>query len=564
MPSPRTDASLARQILVLQAVVVVLMVGVGLALATMDERGRARDRATEQALVVARSVADSPAVLTDLRSTDPTTSLQPFAERVRVDTGVDFVVVMTPTGTRYTHPSPERIGGQFVGGLGDAPRGAIHTEEFVGTLGPSMRAVVPVVDPQSGDVVALVAVGITLDEIDAEVWRAVTPMGLAGLMVLALGAVGTALVGRRLGRVTHGLSARDLADVVEYHQAVLHAVREGLLLLDAQHRVRLVNGEAQRLLDLPHDAEGRAVGDLGLPPPLVAAIRAGRAESDDVYAVGCHVLVVSAAPARRGAKIVGSVVTVRDRTELQAVSGELDVVRQLTAALRSQNHESANRLHTVVSLVELGRTQEAIDFATEELAVAQMLADTVVASVDEPVLSALLLGKTAVALERGVSLVVDGHVTDDRTAVDSRALVTVTGNLIDNALDALAEADTGRIEVEVDWDARRFVIAVGDDGPGIDDGDAQRVLERGWSTKAGPAGSRGIGLSLVAQIASAAGGRVGVGRSPLGGALITVTLPGHPDRGDGDDRVVDPLPAGSGATWASGRAHGGREAGGTS
>ncbi|MDO5629898.1 MAG: sensor histidine kinase [Mobilicoccus sp.] len=551
MPFRRSDASLARQILALQAVVVVLMVGLGLVFATVDERGRARDRATEQALLVAQSVADSPAVLTDLRTEDPSASLQPFAERVRADTGVDFVVVMTPTGTRYTHPRPDRIGGQFVGGLGDAPRGRVHTEEFVGTLGPSMRAVVPVLDRDSGEVVALVAVGITLEEIEAEVWRTITPMMLAGLMVLALGAIGTALVGRRLGRATHGLSARELTDMYEYHQAVLHAVREGLLLLDAQHRVRLVNAEAQRLLDLPPEPESRAVGDLGLPPPLVAAIRAGRAESDDLYVIGGHALVVSAAPARRGNRLVGSVVTVRDRTELQAVSGELDVVRQLSAALRSQNHESANRLHTVVSLVELGRTQEAIDFATEELAVAQMLADTVVASVDEPVLSALLLGKTAVAFERGVNLIVDGQVTDDRSAVDPRALVTVTGNLIDNALDALADAEQGRVEVDVDWDADRFVIAVGDDGPGIDPSDTQRVLQRGWSTKAGPAGSRGIGLSLVAQIASAAGGVIDVGRSHLGGALITVTLPASPGGVGTHDERTD-APTMSGATWTSG------------
>lgn len=524
------DRSLARQVMVLQALLVCLMVLAGLVLAVVDARNRARGNAGDQAVAVALSVADSPAVLAGLRSSSPTAQLQTYAEQVRRDTAVDFVVVMDLAGTRYTHPDPTRIGGTFQGGLGQAPAGTVYTEEYTGTLGPSMRAVVPVRDPAgSGPVVALVAVGITIAAIDHEIVRAVVTIGLAGLALLGVGAVGSWLIARRLGRQTHGLSARELTRMYEYHQAVLHAVQEGLVLLDADHRVQLVNDEARRLLDLPADAHGRLVGELGLPPALVEAAVGGRTETDDVYVVGGHALVVSSAPAVRAGRTVGAVVTVRDRTELQAVSGELDVVRQLTHALRAQNHEAANRLHTVVSLVEMGRPQDAVDFATEELQIAQMLTDSVVASVGDPALSALLLGKSAEAAERGVTLEVHGDVRDDRLAVDQRALVTITGNLIDNALDALGadlESDRpdGHIVVEVTWDSGRFVVAVGDNGPGIPAADAERVLQRGWSTKAGPPGGRGIGLALVAQEARRHGGDVRVGASPLGGASLTVTL----------------------------------------
>ena len=536
MPTTRrADRSLARQVMVLQALLVCLMVLAGLALAVYDARGRARDTAREQALSVARSVADSPAVLTAVSAADPTAQLQPYAEQVRRDTDVDFVVVMGLDRTRYTHPDPARIGGAFQGGVGDAPQGAVYTEEYAGTLGPSMRAVVPVLDPAAAPgsaarVVALVSVGITIAAIDHQVVRAVVTIGLAGLALLGVGAAGSWLIARRLGRQTHGLSARELTQMYEYHQAVLYAVREGLVLLDADDRVQLVNDEARRLLDLPGDCLGRGVADLGLPPALVAAAVGGRTESDDVYLVAGNALVVSSAPAMRRGRRVGAVVTVRDRTELQEVSGELDVVRQLSAALRAQNHESANRLHTVVSLVEMGRPQEAVDFATEELQVAQMLADDVIASVSDPVLSALLLGKSAEAAERGVTLVVTGRVEESRVPIESRALVTVTGNIIDNALDALASAppatDPARIDVDVAWDASGFVIAVGDNGPGIAPDDVDRVLQRGWSTKAGAPGSRGIGLALVAQIAARHGGGVRVGASPAGGALLTVTLLG--------------------------------------
>lgn len=506
----------------LQALLVLLMVAGGLALAIYEARARSTHEAAQRALGIARSVADSPAVVQALDSPDPSARLQPFAEQVRRDTGVDFVVVMSPDRVRYTHPDTRQIGGRFLGGLGDAPLGATFTEEYTGTLGPSMRAVVPVTDGTS--VRALVSVGIGMVSIQAEVWRAVTAIGLAALGVLAVGAVGVLLISRRLARATHGLTAGELTRMYEYHQAVLWAVREGLVLLDSAHRVQLVNDEARRLLDLPADVVGARFADLDLPPALVEAALGDRSQADDVYLVDGNALVVSAAPARRDGRTVGAVVTVRDRTELQAVSGELDVVRRLTDSLRAQNHESANRLHTVVSLVEMGHVEEAIDVATEEIQVAQLLADSVLSSVDDPVLTAVLLGKSAEAAERGVALEVHGDVRDTRVDVDSRSLVTVTGNLVDNALDALTDVSDARIDVEVRWDATQFVIAVGDNGPGIPEADVASALQRGWSTKAGPPGSRGIGLALVAQIAARCGGQVQVTRSPAGGALVTVTL----------------------------------------
>ncbi len=262
-----------------------------------------------------------------------------------------------------------------------------------------MRAVVPVTD--GGKVVALVSVGITVNRIEGELAAALVPIAISAASVLAVGLAGAWLISRRLQRQTHGMGEAEITRMYEYYSAVLHAVREGLFLLDDQDRVQLVNDEARRLLDLPDDVVGRSIHDLGLPPGLVQAAIGDTAEADDIYLTEDHVLVVSASPATWAGREVGAVVTLRDHTDLQAVTGELDVVRGLTESLRSQNHEAANRLHTVVSLIEMGRTEEAVDFATEELQVAQLLTDRVVGAVDDPVLAALLLGKTAEAAERG-------------------------------------------------------------------------------------------------------------------------------------------------------------------
>ncbi|CUR55768.1 Two component signal transduction histidine kinase regulating citrate/malate metabolism [metagenome] len=517
------ELSVARQILLLQVAIVVVLVAAALGLAAYDARRDARSTATDLSVVVAQSVADSPTVVNALSDPDPTAILQPFANEVSADTDVDFITIMRLDRTRLTHPNPALIGKKFVGDLGDAPEGGVFTQEYPGSLGPSIRAVVPV--EKDGAVVALTSVGITVENVDRQLRHDLLLILPAGLLVLGAGLVGAWLVSRRLQRQTHGLGEREITRMFEYYSAVLHAVREGLLLLDDQARVQLVNDEARRLLDLPDDVVGRSVHDLDLPPGLVTAALSRNAESDDIYVAGDHVLVVSSAPASWQGQEVGAVVSLRDHTELRSVTGELDVVRGLTESLRSQNHESANRLHAIVSLIEMGRPEEAVAFATEELQVAQLLTDRVVGAVGDPVVGALLLGKTSEAAERGIELSIAGDLPPDH-AIASRDLVTVLGNLVDNALDAVTGRPERRVRVSLSSTDESVTIMVGDSGAGLDDMASAHVLERGWTTKTSAAdtGGRGVGLALVGQVARRHGGTVSIGASELGGAEFAVTL----------------------------------------
>lgn len=507
--------------LFLQVGTVLLLVITGILMASYDARRDSYSRATQRAVAVAQTVADSPTVRAALRGEDPTATLQPWTEEVRRDTDTDFVVVMDLDRTRYTHTDPDEIGGRFVGDLGGAPEGEVFTQQYTGTLGPSVRAVVPVED--GDEVVGLVSVGITVSDINRGLKRDVGIVLLCGGLVLVAGLIGAWLLSRRLHRLTHGMGERELARMYEYYSAVLRSVREGLLLLDGDGRVQLVNDEARRLLALPDDVAGTPIEDLGLAPALVAAARGRTAESDDLYLAGDRILVVSSAPARWDDREVGAVVTLRDHTELRSVTGELEVVHRLTDSLRAQNHEAANRLHTVVSLIEMGRSHEAVEFATEELQVAQLLTDQVVGAVDDPVVAALLLGKSAAAAEQGVELRIVGELPSG-TGIPPRDLVTVLGNLVDNAFDAVAEAESRRVEVHLTGDADTLTVRVGDSGPGLDEATSARVLDRGWTTKAEPGTGRGLGLALVGQVARRHRGTVVVGRSHLGGAEFTVTL----------------------------------------
>ncbi|WP_344131465.1 sensor histidine kinase [Pedococcus bigeumensis] len=516
--------SVAAQTFALQVLVALLVVGVGTAAAYAQAQRAGTQEATARATAVAETVASTPSVVAGVRSGAPGPALQEFAEDVRRETRTDFVVVMSPTGIRYTHPDPAQIGGQFLGHIAAAQAGGTVVEDYTGTLGASRRVVVPVTD-ESHSVVGLVAVGIRKSAVSERLRSQLPALLLAGLAAALLSGLGTALVSRRIRRQTHGLGERQLREMVEYYDAVLHAVTEGLLLTDLDGRLRLANDEAVRLLGLPDDARGRPVAELGLSAPLVAALTDGSPREDELHVTSARVLVLNKARAQWDGRPLGFVATVRDRTDLEHLTGELDSARGLTEALRSQAHESSNRLHAIVSLIELGHPERALAFATDELEVSQRLTDSVVGSVGEPALTALLLGKAAQAAERGIDLRIAEDATWPRDTTPVRDVVTIVGNLIDNAFDAVTPVSGERwVEVSSRLEGDHLVLSVGDSGPGLPPDAVDQAFRRGFSTKEqGSAGRRGIGLALVAQSVARLGGQMEVSGPP--GARFTVRLP---------------------------------------
>lgn len=527
--------SIARQLFALQVVGIVVVVTGGLVAAYAQARHSGQENARLRVLAVAHSVAAAPTVVATVGNPgpDPSAVLQPYAETVRRQTGTQFVVIMSLAGIRYTHPNPAQIGRHFIGNIEPALRGESFTETNTGTLGPSERAVVPIFD-DSRTVRGLVAVGITETVLGRDLRQQVPVLLLAALAALLLGGAGAWLASRRLRRQTHDLGPAELTRMYEYYDAVLHAVREGLLLLDQDGRLQLANDEARRLLDLPADAVGRPISELAAAGPLAAALGEGRERVDEIQLTGDRVLVVNQAPARWLGRDLGTVVTLRDHTDLQALTGELDSVRGFAESLRAQAHEAANRLHTVVSLIELDRAEQARDFATAELAVAQRLTDRVVAAVREPVLAALLLGKAAQASERGIELAIADDMRVPEGVADPRDLVTIVGNLIDNAMDAAAAGPPPhRVSVAATAQDGALVLRVSDSGAGLPAGDVERAFTRGWSTKtSGRLIGRGLGLALVGQAVHRCGGTIEVagGAGALSGAAFTVRVPLLPDR----------------------------------
>lgn len=199
-------------------------------------------------------------------------------------------------------------------------------------------------------------------------------------------------------------------------------------------------------------------------------------------------------------------------------------IRTLGEALRAQTHEHGNRMHTAVALLELGRTQEAIDILTETSRESQSLVDQVTARRHgDPTVGALLLGKASQAKERGIDWRVRIEPDTPRSALTPVDSVSVLGNLIDNAMDAAAGSPDSRVEVALHpSDNGEVVLEVSDSGPGILPELSERIFEHGFSTKPADAQGRGVGLALVRSIVEEAGGTVEVSSSPT---TFRVTLP---------------------------------------
>lgn len=505
--------TLAGQVFVVQLIVLVVVIAVGSALAVWEVR-RAQDDATRQRVTgIAVSVAQAPSTLAAVRTPDPTALLQPVTERIRRGTGVDFIVVMAPDRTRYTHTDPALIGKPFTGTIDRALAGATFTETYTGSLGPSIRAVTPVVE--DGRVIALVSAGVTRARVGDEVIAQlplILGVAAAGLLLAVLGALAFR---RRLLRQTHGLGPAELRTLYEHHDAVLHSVHEGLVVFDRDaEAAAVVNDEARRLLDLPQGPVHRT--DL----PVSLRRIDSRVVRDEMHVTRERVLVVNQDVVTWSGRRLGTVLTIRDHTELRDISSELDSARGLAESLRAQSHEAANRLHAVITMVELGQFAEAVDFATSELQLSQALIDRLTAAVHEPALTALLLGKVDQALERGVELTVaDGTEVDSTAPLTVHEMITLVGNLVDNALDAAAQGPDAWVEVTVRATDSELLVRVADSGAGMSREAFARAMERGYSSKSD---HHGLGLALVWRLVSRHDGTLEAETSPESAVVVRI------------------------------------------
>ncbi|WP_206306675.1 ATP-binding protein [Streptomyces malaysiense] len=479
--------------------------------------------AMRRALAIAETTAQDPQIAQGLLTTPPTKDgpVQQEAERIRRATHAEYIVVLDRHWVRWSHPTTSRIGRTVSTNPSDALAGKEVMQIDRGTLGRSARGKVPLYDDHHR-LIGAVSVGIAYDSVRARLIGVIPGLLAYAGGALAVGALAAWLIARRVQRQTRDLAFSDISALLAEREAMLHGIREGVVALDRSGRIRLLNDEARRLLGIGDEAVGR-VPDEALGTGRTTDVLAGRVTGTDLLTVrGRRVLVANRMPTDDG----GAVATLRDRTELEQLGRELDSTRGLIDALRAQDHEHANRMHTLLGLLELEMYDDAVEFVGEVVGDHRVTSEQVTEKVQDPLLAALLVGKATVATERGVALWVSERSRLPDRLVDPRGLVTVVGNLVDNALDAVAGTPHARVEVELRVEGRTVVIRVRDTGPGVPVDQRELVFTEGWSTKRAPAhGKRGLGLSLVRRLAERQGGSATVDTAGGGGAEFTVVLP---------------------------------------
>ncbi|XVQ14882.1 ATP-binding protein [Spirillospora sp. CA-255316] len=537
--------SLAGQLLAWQMLIVLAVLGCVAGFSAVQAGRGFVDAEGGKLLSVAENVAATPGVrggLADpVRATaggrPPTPTgpaardpLATFAESARTLSGADSVIIAGADRRVLAGPDPALLDAPLPLGESTVARG----RAWVGVVDGRLVAHVPVMGtPGNGrgpHIIGIVAADKAMPGLLARLTD--SPAGALALLGIAslLGVAGSLLVTWWVKRQTLGLEPREITGLVEHREALLHGIKEGVLAMDQQHRITLVNDQARGLLALPPGCLGTAVDDLEVNERLRDVLTGRARGADQIVLRAGRVLVLNRMPIARGGQRIGAVVTLRDRTELAALREELETAARATDTLRAQAHEFTNRLHTIAGLIELGEYDEVRNYVDLVSRTRRQWQDQVTARIADPAVAALLIAKASLAAERGIGL----RLAEDSrlAAVDeplSADLVTVVGNLVENALDALAGGGDDWIEVAIRHDGGAVAVVVRDSGPGVAPDIAAEVFAHGFTTKAAGYGPRGLGLALTRQACTRRGGSVEVRNA--GGAEFTALLPAGAEPG---------------------------------
>ena len=540
----RRRPTLAGQLFALQlAIIVVVLVAVaGVSLA---QSGATFERVEGRRVAgLGEQIAVSPLVRVNLAEPETRTGLATLAQSIVTQTGVSSVsFAETDLDVRVsTDPSIE--GGRLVLGSPRVETGAswsgtleLDGAEYLVSQVPVLGESAEAVGAHLGTVMVAERVPSTWERLQGTSSYLLTYLGIA----LAVGLGGSWLLSRRIKRQTRGLEPREIAGLAEHREAMLHGIAEGVVALDPQHRITLVNEVARQLLDLPEHSIGTSIDDLriegrlrevlvgensrGQVQPGLSRLGGGdgaapedtvTASRDEVVIRRGRVLVMSTMRVVSGERVLGTVTTMRDRTELADLEQEIGSFRSTAHVLRAQAHEFANQLHTISGLIQIGELDEVVRYVDALSERRDALDLTVNTLVRDPTIAALLMAKVATANERRVELTISEETTLERLeAGDAADVATVLGNLVDNALEHAPRGTAAApwVRVRIRQDASTVEIVVSDSGPGIPDDLVPTIFEHGVTTKRVDPMEHGVGLALIRLVCRRRGGEIQVERS---------------------------------------------------
>ncbi len=495
-----------------------------------------RDNLGGKAMNISRTVALSQIVVEGLDGERGDQVIRDYTRSVRIATNVEFVVVFDMQGIRKSHPNEERVGQPLVGG--DENR-ALLGEEYIsfakGTLGPSLRAFSPV-RAKDGRQVGAVVVGILLDDVENAVNKSQTIIYWATAFGLFAGLVGAVALARSVKRTLFGLEPFAIAKLLEERNSMLQSAREGVLAVDGEGIITVINSEAVRIFGMA----GLTSRPIGQPVEqciphtrLVEILRTGQAEFDQEQDINGVIVLTNRVPLSVKGEIVGALATFRDMTEIRQLAEELTGVNSYLEALRARAHEFLNNLHVIRGLARIKQYEKLDEYIAKILNESREEVAFVGERIKEPILAGVVLSKLSRARESGVLLIIEENSNLPLSLEQETAhcLVTVLGNLLDNAFEAVKESNDRRTDLSIHYMDGVVTIQVSDRGAGFDPAIKEQLFKKGYSTKGN---GRGIGLFLVAKAVEKLGGAIEAEASMLNGAVFRVSVP-YPAGGDTGD-----------------------------
>jgi len=514
--------TLAGQLLALQLAIIVVVLAAVAALSLAQSAATFNRVEGRRVAALAEQVADNPLVRAQLGEPAPGEALAALVQAGRTQSGVSSVSIADTRGVVVSSTNPILIRGPLPVGDPGVAAGRGWSGELRVDGVRELVAQVPVLSDQRHNLGRQLGV-VMIGAASPTIWqraRTASPnlviyLGLASFV----GLTGSWLLARRIKRQTLGLEPREIAGLAEHREAMLYGIAEGVIALDPHHHVTLVNAVGRTLLDLPEDCVGRSLSDLRVEGRLRDVLTGGA--RDEVVLRRGRVLVMNRMDVAKDGRRLGSVTTLRDRTELAQLEQELGSFRSTTELLRAQAHEFANQLHTISGLIQIGDYDDVVQYVGTLARHRESLDLILTSRVHDTAVAALLMAKSAQAAERKIQLRISGRTSLGRLdPADSTDVATVVGNLVDNALDAACD---GWVEVELRQDASTVEVVVRDSGPGVAPELAQEVFLHGFTTKAAQGGERGIGLALTRLVCQRHGGEIAVTKTSAG-AMFTARL----------------------------------------
>lgn len=492
----------------------------------------------EKALSVAQTISLLPEIKQAFRTDHPSVIIQPIAERIRRQIDAEFIVIGDEDETRLSHPNPDLIGKKMVGGdNAEVWDGKSIITESTGTLGPSIRGKSPIIANEK--VIGVVSVGYLQDDIEKEVSSIQRKIVLIISFILIGGLLVAFFISFNIKKAILGLEPKEIAWMFQEKHAILESIHEGIIAIDVHGKITVVNETAHKILHIPKDVmlRGQKIEEVITHTHLLDVVSTARAEYDQEFMIDGEVFLASRIPILNGqGEIIGAVASLRNKSELSNLLQELSHVKAYAEGLRAQTHEYSNRLYTLLGLIQLGSYKEAMDFISKEVDVTQGFLHFLMKEVPDPIIAGFILGKVSLASELKIDFTIDRESSfkDIPSEIDRDLLVTIIGNLINNAFEAVREneREEKRVSLFVTDLGKELIIEVEDNGKGMSSEVTELIFRNGFTTKSHQTNS-GIGLSLVQEAIDGLGGYITFSTKEGEYTIFTVAIP--KDRGGLND-----------------------------